>query len=106
MHEFEPKVLQDKKGQTLAWLCYQGNRVGQQIEPEGIGKLIVTHLEPVVHVASRSFWLTVSTNCLLDDLAAAIDRFISAGPEDERVTAWNRAARELSAPDPFDFTVP
>jgi hypothetical protein len=93
VHEFEPKVLENRRGQTLAWLCYQGNRVGQRVEPAGIGPLTVTHLEPEVHVAGRSFWLPVSTNCLIDDLVAAIDRFIAAGPEDERVTAWNRAAR-------------
>ena len=88
-----------------AWLCYQGNRLGQQIEPEGIGQFTVTHLEPVVYVAGRSFGLPVSTNCLLDDLVAAIDRFMAAGPEDERVTAWNQAARELTAMEPFEFTV-
>ena len=106
IHEFEPKMLENRKGQTLAWLCYQGSRVGQQIELEGIGPLAVTHLEPMVYVAGRSFGLPVSTNCLLDDLVAAIDRFVVAGPEDERVTAWNRAARELTAPEPFDFAVP
>jgi hypothetical protein len=106
IHEFEPKVLENKKGQTLAWLCYQGNRAGQQLDLPEVGRLTVTHLEPVVYVAGRSFGLPVSTNCLLDDLVAAIDRFLAAGPEDERVTAWNRAARELTAPEPFDFTVP
>jgi hypothetical protein len=87
VHEFEPKVLENRKGQTLAWLCYQGNRVGQQIEPEGIGQLTVTHLEPVVYVAGGSFGMPVSTNCLLDHLVATIDRFVAEGPEDERVTA-------------------
>jgi len=106
VHEFEPKVLENKKGQTLAWLCYQGNRTAQQLDPPGIGPLTVTHLEPVARVEGRSFWLPVSTNCLLNDLAAAIDRFMAAGPEDERVTAWNRAARELTAPEAFEFTVP
>lgn len=106
VHEFEPKVLENKKGQTLAWLCFQGSRAGHKINPPEIGQLTVTHLEPVAHVGGRSFWLPVSTNCLLDDLVAAIDRFFAAGPEDERVTAWNRAARELAAPEPFEFTVP
>jgi hypothetical protein len=105
VHEFEPKVLENRKGQTLAWLCYQGDRAGQQIEPAGMGRLTVTHLEPVVYVAGRSFGLPVSTTCLLDDLVAAIDRLMAVGPEDERVTAWNRAARELAAPEPFEFTV-
>jgi hypothetical protein len=105
VHEFEPKVLENRKGQTLAWLCYQGNRAAKQLDLPEIGKLTVTHLEPVVYVTGRSFGLPVSTNCLLDDLVAAIDRFQVAGPEDERVTAWNRAARELAALEPFDFTV-
>jgi hypothetical protein len=106
VHEFEPKVLQNKKGQTLAWLCYQGNRVGQQIELAGIGQLTVTHLVPIAYVAGRSFGLPVSTNCLLDDLVAAIDRFIAAGPAVDRVAAWNQAAQELAAPQPFEFAVP
>ncbi len=106
VHEFEPKVLENRRGQTLAWLCYRGNRVGEQIRMEWCGEITVTHLEPVAYVAGRTFGLPVSTICLLDDLVAAIDRFIVAGPEDERVTAWNRAARELIAPEPFDFTVP
>jgi hypothetical protein len=106
IHEFEPKLLENRKGQTLAWLAYQGSRAGQQLDLPDIGHLTVTHLEPVVLVAGRSFGLPVSTNCLLDDLMAAIDRFLAAGPEDERVTAWNRAARDLTAPEPFDFTVP
>jgi hypothetical protein len=106
VHEFEPKVLRNKKGQTLAWLCYQGNRIGQHIDPPGIGPLTVTHLEPVAQVADRSFWLPVSTICLLDDLVAAINRFIAAGPEADRVMAWNQAAQELAVPEPFEFTVP
>jgi hypothetical protein len=106
VHEFEPKVLRNRNGQTLAWLCYQGNRVAQQIDAAEIGPLTVTHLEPVEHVAGQSFWLPVSTNCLLDDLVAAINRFIAAGPEVERVAAWNQAAQELAAPEPFEFTVP
>ncbi len=105
VHEFEPKMLENRRGQTLAWLCYQGNRMGQQFELERIGPVTLTHLEPVVYVADRSFGLPVSTNCLLDDLVAAIDRFVAAGPKDERVTVWNRAARELTAPEPFDFAV-
>jgi hypothetical protein len=59
VHEFDPKVLETRRGQTLAWLCYQGNRVWQKIEPTGMGQLTVTHLEPVVHVAGRSFVLPV-----------------------------------------------
>jgi hypothetical protein len=106
VHEFEPKVLENRKGQTLAWLCYQSGRAGCRIELDGIGPRTVTHLEPVVYVAGRHFGLPVSTNCLLDDLVAAIGRFVMAGPEDERVTAWNRAARELTTPEPFEFTVP
>jgi hypothetical protein len=106
VHEFEPKVLRKKNGQTLAWLCYQGNRTAQHINPPGIGPLTVTHLEPVAHVAGRSFWLPVSTNCLLDDLVAAINRFIASGPEADRVAGWNQAAQELSAPEPCEFTVP
>jgi hypothetical protein len=106
VHEFEPKVLENRRGQTMAWLCYQGNRIGQVWDLPEMVQLTVTHLEPVVYVAGRSFGLPVSTNCLIDDLVAAIDRFMAAGPEDERVTAWNRAARELAAPEPFEFTYP
>ncbi len=77
--------------------------MGQQIELEA-SQLTVTHLEPVVYIAGRSFGLPVSTNCLLDNLVAAIDHFADSGSANERVTAWNRAARELTAREPFDFT--
>ncbi len=106
VHEFEPKVLENRRGQMLAWLCYRGKRVGEQIRMDWCGEITVTHLEPVAYVAGRTFGLPVSTICLLDDMVAAIDRFILAGPEDKRVMAWNRAARDLTAPEPFDFTVP
>jgi hypothetical protein len=104
VHEFEPKVLENKKGQLLQWLCYKGGRtdliefVGQQVR--------VTHLEPVSMTGSKHFWLPVSTPCLIEDLTASINGFLQAGPEDERVTAWNCAARELASPEPFDFVIP
>jgi hypothetical protein len=106
VHEFEPKTLRNRRGQTLLWLCYQGNRAGQQIEPPEIGRLTVTHLAPVEYAPGQSFALPVSTNCLLDDLAAAIERFRDLRPEDDRVRLWNQAAQDLTTPQPFEFTVP
>jgi hypothetical protein len=105
VHEFEPKVLENRKGQLLVWLCYQGARTDAKINPVGIGDMTVTHLVPVLQPNGKAYALPVSTNCLLDDLEASINCFIAAGPEDERVTAWNRAARELTRYEPFDFTV-
>ncbi len=106
VHEFEPRVLKNKKGELLVWLCYRGGRTSFQLDLADIGKMTVTHLEPVAHPAiKRGFALPVSTNCLLDDLEASIDRLITAGPENERVSAWNRAARELNSYAKFEFSI-
>lgn len=102
VHEFEPKVLKNKKGELLKWFCYAGPR---QDSCELDGKCIsVVHLELVAFAASDRFWLPVSTRCLIDDLMCSIEVFERAGPENERITAWNQAARDLTTPEPYDFT--
>ena len=104
VHEFEPKVLENKRGQRLVWLCYNSAR---RDNIEILGKnLTVTHLEPVESPTENTvFYLPVSTACLIKDLVSSIDEFQKVGPEDERVTAWNRAARKLTELIPFDFIV-
>jgi hypothetical protein len=103
VHEFEPKVLENRKGQLLQWLCYKGARTDNIAISGKI--LTITHLEPISPAGDNQFWLPVSTVCLIMDLLSSIDEFQKAGPEDERVTAWNRAARELTGLKPFDFVV-
>ena len=49
-------VYINKKGQTLEWLCYQGGRAGHGLDLPEIGRLTVTHLEPVAFAAGHSFW--------------------------------------------------
>jgi hypothetical protein len=106
VHEFAPKVLENKKGQPLKWLCYAGGRCDYNFEVPEI-KLVVTHLKPVENPANNKvFYLPISTICLVMDLLGSIDEFQKMGPADERLTAWNRAARELINPRPSDFTVP
>jgi hypothetical protein len=102
VHEFEPKVLENRKGELLVWLCYAGPRAGS-LELDG-RRTSVVHLEPVASPAADRFWLPVSTRCLIDDLMYSIEAFEKAGPENERITAWNRAARDLTTPEPYDFT--
>lgn len=102
VHEFEPKVLENKKGELLMWFCYPGLRV-DSFEVDG-SKISVVHLEPVASATVGRFWLPVSTRCLVDDLMCSIEVFERAGPENERVTAWNRAARDLNIPEPYEFT--
>jgi hypothetical protein len=104
VHEFKPKVLENKKGQCLGWLCYQGARNNHNLEISG-EKMTVTHLELVKDPGhDKSFCLPVSMVCLIMDLLSSIDEFQKMGPEDERITAWNRAARELIIPRPSDFS--
>jgi len=103
VHEFEPKVLENNKGQLLQWFMYSGPRTATVQLPEG-GEFQVRHLQPNAHTDVRLFWLPVSTRCLVDDVACSIEHFGRIGPEDERITAWNRAARELGSPRTFDFT--
>ena len=102
IHEFEPRVLENRKGELLVWFCYAGPR-RDIFELDG-RRISVVHLEPVASPAAGCFWLPVSTKCLIDDLMCAIEAFERAGPENERITAWNRAARDLTAPEPYDFT--
>lgn len=104
VHEFEPKILENNKGQSLGWLCYRDRRQakisfnGQQIA--------VTHLEPVSVTPTAFFWLPVSTMCLIDDLVGSIEQFTQAGPASDRIAAWNRAAQALNIPVSFEFTIP
>ncbi len=103
VHEFEPKVLENKKGELLEWFCYTGLRI-DSFEHEG-QRISLVHLEPIAYAGSNRFWLPVSTRCLIDDLMCSIEVFEKAGPENERITAWNRAARDLTTPEPYDFTL-
>ncbi len=103
VHEFEPKVLENDKGQLLGWLCYAGLRV-DSFDQDG-QRLSVVHLEPIASARARFFWLPISTRCLIDDLMSSVEVFERTGPSDERVTAWNRAARELAAPEPYPFAI-
>lgn len=106
-HEFDPKVLENKKGQWLAWLEYRGAR-RDNLEIEGYS-VAVQHLKPL-HLPSRlanSFHLPVSTLCLIQDLLGSIEYFKTViGTESERVNAWNEAAAALDRPKQFEFTLP
>ncbi len=103
VHEFEPKVLENKKGELLMWFCYAGLRV-DSFESDG-RRISVVHLEPVASTTTNRFWLPVSTRCLIDDVMCSIEVFERARPENERITAWNRAARDLAIPESHDFTL-
>ncbi len=103
VHEFDPKVITNSKGESLGWLCYRGPRVAlTQVEGREIP---VTHLEPAASIQAGRFWLPVSTVCLIDDLEASIDQFAAAGPKSDRVAAWNRAAQQLAAPVRYEFVI-
>jgi hypothetical protein len=101
IHEFEPKVLENNKGELLTWFCYAGLRV-DSFEEQG-QRFQVVHLVPFESPSPGKFWLPVSTRCLIDDLMSSMELFERAGPEDERMTAWNRAARDLASPSPHEF---
>jgi len=64
--------------------------------------LIPAHLQVIQQDAS-TYQLCISTRLLLDDLEAAIRAFRVMGPSRERITLWNRAARNLTQPKPHDF---
>jgi hypothetical protein len=103
VHEFAPKVLINSKGQSLGWLCYKGPRIAQiQVEAR---EVTATHLEPLPSAQTGRFWLPVSTVCLIDDLKASIDHFAAAGPEADRVAAWNRAGQQLAVPVRNEFMI-
>jgi hypothetical protein len=102
VHEFEPKVLENKRGELLLWFCYLGPRT--DIQKVGENNISITHLEPVASATVDKFFLPVSTKCLIEDLICSIEYFKMARPENERVTAWNRAARDLAVPQQYEFT--
>jgi hypothetical protein len=103
VHQFAPKVLENKNGELLGWYCYVGIRLDHYDNKNNIK---ITHLEPIALPANpRKYWLPVSTCCLIDDLMCSIEIFEHSGPENERITAWNRAARDLNIPEAFDFTL-
>ena len=100
VHEFQPKVLENDSGERLGWLSYRGNRTSQNLPSFGI---LVTHLVPSRSSTPLLYWLPVSLDCLLDDLERAIDVFGSDNNSAARVTAWNRAARQIAPPQPYNF---
>jgi hypothetical protein len=101
VHEFEPKTLENNKGELLFWLCYRGERI-ESLNIEGTDYK-VTHLVPCGN--NGRYWLPISTKCLIEDLIEFINVFIQSGPEEERRTFWNRAARNLNNPVAFDFKI-
>lgn len=104
IHEFDPKVLENNKGYRLNWLCYKGERISK--EKINNAEITITHLVPNnLNQNGNMYWLPISTQCLIKDIIESINIFITIGPDDERITAWNRAARELSIPVPYDFKI-
>jgi hypothetical protein len=105
VHEFDPKELKNSKGQTLSWLCYYGERTDEI--KIGSAKVRVTHLTPLNPTGDgKSWWLPMSTRCLVEDLIKSIDEFAKTGPEADRIAAWNRAAQRLQAAARYEFVVP
>src|SRR3990172_588786 len=103
VHEFDPKVLENDRGQRLGWCCYDGER-SDWID---CGRVAVTHLKPVNRSSdNKDYLLPVSTKCLIDDLCTSIEYFKTPTSKmlknatyvDKRITAWNRAARDLGPP--------
>lgn len=103
VHEFAPKVITNSRGESLGWLCYKGPRAAR-LHVEG-RELAVSHLEPLATTQAGRFWLPVSTVCLIEDLEASIDHLLAAGPEADRVAAWNRAAQQLAVPVRYEFVI-
>jgi hypothetical protein len=105
VHEFAPKVLRNKTGQTLAWLYYRGAR--QEAIDFDARRMSVTHLVPVASAANRNYyWLPVSSDVLVTDLIASIERYATTGGTKAQIDAWNAAVDELDAGADADFTVP
>jgi hypothetical protein len=104
VHEFQPKKLENDRGERLFWLSYRGSRNHQVIKFRAKPDT-VSHLEPLRDPGSQIAWLPVSSDCLVDDLERAIADFKARTDQAEAVTAWNRAARQLVPPYPFNFVL-
>ena len=99
VHNFEPKRLRNKKGQTITWLEYYGTR-RFTVLLEG-KDTSVRHLQPVASPdVPNKYYLPVSTNCLLQDLLSSIDLYKDGLEKpDELATKWNEAVAVLDAPE-------
>jgi len=68
----------------------------------------VRHLQIVrdPEVPNR-YYLPISTSCLIEDLLSSIEKFKGGlGKSNELIIAWNEAAKVLSCPKEFDFSLP
>lgn len=101
VHEFEPKILENNKGEILSWFCYRGERT--DIISINNKKFQVKHLQTLLSDKEKRYWLPISTKCLIQDTIESINIFLKLGPEDERVTCWNKAYYKLSKPVHFNF---
>jgi hypothetical protein len=100
VHEFDPKVLKNSKGQVLGWMEYVGSRdvVHQSVE--------IRHLKIAQLAPGSDYVLPVSTQCLVEDLVASIRCLIKGvGLESERVAAWNAAVAKLNDPEEYEFAI-
>jgi hypothetical protein len=104
VHEFAPKILQNDRGQTLAWQSYRGGRKNHN-DVFYEKPIVVSHLEPLQDNGRPFWWLPVSSDCLVEDLEASIDIFSGLPDHVERIDAWNRAAKRLGPPQSFNFSI-
>ncbi len=105
VHEFCPKTLENRQGQLLVW-AFLKNELPDEVlrashlQVEAAGEILTRE-----GVQKPLHQLRVSTRLLLDDLEAAIQALGTMPSPDERITLWNRAARELTQPRPYDFKI-
>lgn len=104
VHQFKPKNLRNNAGQFLCWLNYRGIRNDAQINFRG--RLdTVSHLNHLADPGSNEAWLAVSSDCLVDDLEAALDAFVDHADHAARVAAWNTVAPHFIDPAPYQFVI-
>lgn len=101
VHEFDPKVLKNKKQEELGWYSYREGRQYTHVE----WKIAMHHLYRAQSPKdSTKFCLPVSSTCLIQDLLESIERFKRGiGDSDERVHRWNQTAAVLNRPKDFEF---
>lgn len=108
VHEFDPKLLQNKEGKFLGWFSYRGARYNQLVHCEG-HSINVSHLNPFPSWWDPNFYLLpVSTFCLIQDLLSSIEKFKKALREPSaRIQPWNEAATILNRAEyRCDFDLP
>ncbi len=103
VHEFDPKIVFNRNGDTCGWLESVGHSPGYHDFGQG-NKVQVFRLKIVADpLRPKVYYLPVFTSDLLGELIKSIELFkLGVGDSTARVLSWNKAVGVLTHPVRFD----